>query len=109
MAFGADPTVRDLLIWAADPSESAEQLQKAYDWRVAQWSALANTIATAVLGLFTSAFVESYKGTVAVPGFWEQLGYASMLFALSYLFCRLKIHILRKEFLALYTLLLEIS
>lgn len=56
------PTLLDILIWADNPTLSATQLQKSYDWTIAQWSAFATAILTAVLGFISAVIVDMLKG-----------------------------------------------
>jgi len=103
-----EPTVYDIVVWADDVGLSSGQVQKAYDWRIAQWGALSNAILTAVFFLFASGLIETYKQTLKLPHFWSWVGSALCLYGLCYVFCRWRIRQLRREFLTLYTLLLEI-
>jgi hypothetical protein len=104
-----EPTVHDLVVWMDDVALSAGQIQKAYDWRVAQWSTLSNAILTAIFFLVTTGLVETYKQTLKLRYFWAWVGAAVLIYGSSYLFCRLRIRKLQREFLALYTLLQEIA
>jgi len=90
-----EPTVYDVLTWADDVNLSIAQVQKAYDWRIAQRAAFANAVLTAIFAFLSSAVIETYKETVVYFGI--------------YLFFRWEIRRLRQEFLALYTLLLDIQ
>jgi hypothetical protein len=104
-----EPTVRDLVVWADDVGLSSGQLQKAYEWRIAQWSALSTAILTAVFFLIATALVELYKQTLRLPHFGLWVGPGVVGYGCSYIFCRWRIQRLRQEFLALYTLLLEFA
>ena len=104
-----EPTVRDIVLWVDDVTLSSGQVQKTYDWRIAQWGALSNAILTAVFFLLATSLVETYKQTLKLPHFWWWVGGVSFLYGCSYLFCRWRIRRLRQEFLALYTLLLEVA
>lgn len=103
------PTVGDVVIWADDVALSSGQMQKAYDWRIAQWATLSNAILTAIFVLIGSALVEIYKRSLQLPHFGWLAGGTVAVYVLCYGFCRWKIRRLRQEFLALYTLLLEIA
>jgi ABC-type transport system involved in cytochrome c biogenesis permease subunit len=104
-----EPTVHDLVVWGDDVALSTGQLQKAFDWRITQWATLSNAILTAIFFLITTGLVETYKQTLKLRYFWAWVGAAVLIYCCSYLFCRLKIRRLRREFLALYTLLQEIA
>jgi hypothetical protein len=104
-----EPTIRDLVIWADNVELSSNQLQKAYDWRIAQWATFGNVVLTAIFGLLSSAVIETFKATIILPDFWSEIGAATLAYSLIYAFCRLRIVTLRQEFMALYTLLEEIK
>lgn len=96
-------------MWVDDVALSTGQIQKAYDWSIAQWSTLGNAILTAVFFLIATGLVETYKKTLQLPHFWSWVGGIATLYLASYAFCRLRIHRLRCEFLELYTLLQELT
>jgi ABC-type transport system involved in cytochrome c biogenesis permease subunit len=102
------PTVHDVITWADNVELSTAQIQKAYDWRIAQWATFANAILTAIFGFLSSALIEAYKETLKLPHFWSVVGAGTLAYACIYGFCRFRIARLQQEFLALYTLLLEI-
>ena len=104
-----EPTIHDVVIWADDVTLSSGQIQKAYDWRIAQWGTLANAVLTAVFFLMASALIETYKETLKLPHFWVWVTFATFIYGCIYALCRFRIKRLRQEFLALYTLLLEIT
>jgi hypothetical protein len=104
-----EPAVSDIVMWVDDVTMSSAQLQKAYDWRIAQWATLSNTILTAVFFLLATALVETYKETFKRPHLWWWVVGISLTYLCSYLFCRWKIRQLGREFLGLYTLLLELA
>ena len=104
-----EPTIQDIASWVADVALSSGQLQKAYDWQIAQWSGLANAIVVSTLALLSSALIESFKDTLRYPHFWSVVVAGTLAYVCIYVLCRLRIHRLRQEFLALYTLLMEIK
>jgi hypothetical protein len=108
-----DFTILDLLIWPDDLTVSSAQIQKGYDWDITQWATFGNAVLTAIFGLLASALVETYKNPKhnwqADESFWMLVGITAFEYALIYVFCRLRIVNLRKEFLSLYTLLLAIK
>lgn len=104
-----EPTIRDIVTWVDDVTLSAGQVQKAYDWRVAQWATFSNAILTAIFALIATALIDTYQETIKRPHLWWWVGAVSLIYFCSYLFCRWRIRELRREFLALYTLLLELA
>ncbi|PYV70491.1 MAG: hypothetical protein DMG97_19155 [Acidobacteria bacterium] len=104
-----EPTVYDVLTWADDVNLSIAQVQKAYDWRIAQRAAFANAVLTAIFAFLSSAVIETYKETLRIPHFWTLVAIGTVVYFGIYLFFRWEIRRLRQEFLALYTLLLDIQ
>jgi hypothetical protein len=97
-------TFDDLLDWADEIETSAEQLQKGYDWRIAQWSAFASAVLTAMLAFLSACVVELFKGTML----WRHVAAIMMGGTAAsiglYLVSQVRIAKLRKEFLDQYTL-----
>jgi hypothetical protein len=104
-----EPTIRDIVVWVDDVALSTAQIQKVYDWRITLWGALSNAILTAVFFIIATALVETYKETLKLAHFWSAVGAVALLYCGSYVFCRFKIRQLRREFVVLYTLLLELA
>jgi lipopolysaccharide export LptBFGC system permease protein LptF len=104
-----EPSIDQIIRWSLAFENASAQIQKAYDWRIAQWSAMATAILTAILAILSSTFLEYYKKTALAPhwGLWLSADIA--VFLCAYTFCRYEIDRLRREFLALYTLLLVIK
>jgi hypothetical protein len=104
-----NPPIRviDLLLWSQEPATSVGQIQKAYDWHIAQWSAFGTAVLTAILGFISAVILEVWKGTkIAVPRdiyIVTALGIISSI-AL-YAFSQYRIQRLRTQFLRLYSAL----
>jgi hypothetical protein len=68
-ARAADVTVGNILTWVRDISTSSSQLQKRYDWEIAQWSSFATAVLSATLGFISAAVIETLKKPdVFTPG-----------------------------------------
>jgi hypothetical protein len=104
-----EPTVHEIVVWVDDVALSISQIQKSYDWSIAQWATLGNAILTAVFVLIATGLVETFKKTLQLPHFWSLVSGIALLYLASYAFCRLRIERLRREFLVLYTLLEELT
>lgn len=59
--FPAQLTINDWINLSLDVSASASQFQKAYDWKISQWSSFANMILTALVSFVSACVVEFYK------------------------------------------------
>jgi lipopolysaccharide export LptBFGC system permease protein LptF len=59
--FPAQLTIDDWINLSLDVSASASQFQKAYDWKISQWSSFANMILTALVSFLSACAVEFYK------------------------------------------------
>ena len=108
---GPQITLGDILTWASDSPVAAAQLQKAFDWQIAQWSAFASTVLTATLGFVATVIVENLKGTLSAMDSRQSLiiaGGVSASLAL-YAFCHYRIGSLRRNFVELYTLLAHLK
>jgi hypothetical protein len=98
-------SVEDLLNWSEDVAASATQLQKAYDWRINQWSNLANALLAATLAFISTCVVEVYKESFKKPHLSLAV-FFGITFSLGLcLWCQIRITRLRNEFVALYSLL----
>jgi hypothetical protein len=104
-----EPSNHEIVVWVDEVAVSIGQIQKSYDWSIAQWATLGNAILTAVFVLIATGLVETYKKTLQLPHFWSWVAGIAMLYLASYAFCRFRIERLRREFLELYTLLQELT
>lgn len=104
-----EASVSDLVVWADDPALSSDRLQKVYDWQIAEWSTFGNAALTAAFGVLTSVLIEAFKETLKLPEVLPMVGLASLACASIYAFCRYRVSLLRREFVALYTILLCIK
>jgi hypothetical protein len=96
-------TVGDLLNFAEDFATSANQLQKVYDWNISQWSSLGNTILTATF--LSTCVVELYKASFLRPHLSKTIITGLVISLGLYLRCQFQITKLKKEFVAVYSLL----
>lgn len=104
----ADVTVGDVLRWSQELATSSSQIQKAYEWEIAQWSGFATVVLTATLGFLSATVLEVLKNpsllltreAVSLVG----LGVVASL-AL-YGLAQYQIDRLRREFVRLYSLLI---
>ncbi len=104
-----EPSIDQVIRWSLAFENASGQIQKAYDWRIAQWSAMATAILTAILAILSGTFLEYHKRATLSPHWGLWLCAAIVVYLSAYTFCRLEIDRLRREFLALYTLLLAIK
>jgi len=65
--FPAQLTIDDWINLSLDVSSSASQFQKAYDWKISQWSSFANMILAALLSFLSACVVEFYKSGFVRP------------------------------------------
>jgi len=105
----ARPTVRELMLWSLDFDTSCAQIQKAYDWEIAQWSNMANATLAAMFGFLTPAVIELFKKSIQLAGFGLTIILGAIVFVTTYIACRLKIERLRSHFLATYSLLVRLK
>jgi hypothetical protein len=101
------PTLLDIILWSEDVSISAPQIQKTYDWTIAQWSGIATAALTATLGFLSTVVVETLKGTTltSAPVFMGAvaIGVGSSV-AIS-AFCHFQMNALNNDFATLYDVL----
>lgn len=100
-----NPTIGEILAWVDNLPSSADQIQKAYDWRISQWATFGNAVITALFALLLSAVVEWYKEPMKYPHFWLIVAGNASSYLVAYALCRFRIATLQREFIALYTLL----
>jgi len=94
----------DVLDWAEEISTSANQLQKAYDWEINQWSTFGNAILAATLAFISACTLEIMKQTLK-SSHVAAIMIAGVVTSIAlYVTCRVRIAKLRNEFLLLYTL-----
>jgi hypothetical protein len=104
---GIYPRYSELALWLRDFPTSAAQIQKTYDWRIAQWSALGTAVLTTSLGFLSGAALELIKN----PALWhttDELRILSLGFCSSitlYLLVQLRIARLRRTFETIYTIM----
>ena len=97
----------DVILWSEHIPTSAAQVQKSYDWTIAQWSGIAAAALTAILGLLSATIVEMLKGTLVVGRgrlFVAVGAGVSSLLAVCGL-CQYEITQLNNDFLTLYAVL----
>jgi hypothetical protein len=95
-----------MLLWSKDMPNSIAQIQKSYDWTIAQWSGIATATLTAILTLLAGAAVEALKGTVvAATPLIVTVIVGVLLFSGGFAMCNYEITMLKNEFLTLYGLL----
>lgn len=104
-----EPTIDQIIRWALEFENASGQIQKAYDWNIAQWSAMATAFLTGLLAVSSNTLLEYYKKTALAPYWKILLGLNVFVYLCAYVLCRVKIRRLRREFLALYTLLLAVK
>ena len=97
-------TLGDLVAWSTELETAAQQVQKAYDWRIAQWSAFGNAVLTATLAFVSAAAVEAFKGTIGTHSLGA-VAFGTFSSLLLYWISQLRVTRLRREFLALYGIL----
>jgi hypothetical protein len=97
----------DLFVWSRDLTTSASQIQKSYDWQIAQWSSFGTAVLTATLGFV----LEVWKGTQLAEGKDKYIVIAlGLISSLAlYAVCQLRIKILRARFVRLYSALVLLS
>lgn len=102
-------TVSDLISLSEEISTSADQLQKAYDWTINQWSNFGNALLVATLGFVSACIIEVYKDSIKVPHIWIALIVGVVLSTTLYMRCQIEIRKLRNEFMSVYALLAELK
>ena len=94
----------DVLDWAEEIGTSANQLQKAYDWEISQWSTLGNAVLAALLAFLSACTLEIMKQTLK-SSHVAAIMIAGVATSIAlYVICRVRIAKLKNEFLLLYTL-----
>lgn len=107
--FPAQLTIKDWINLSLDVSCSASQFQKAYDWKINQWSSFANIILTALLTFLSACVVEFYKSGFVRPHLrYAMLGGFVGTIAL-YLISLNRVSSLRRAFVKDYALILWIN
>jgi hypothetical protein len=101
----------DLFVWSRDLTTSASQIQKSYDWQIAQWSSFGTAVLTATLGFISAIVLEVWKGTQLAEGKDKYIVIAlGLISSLAlYAVCQLRIKILRARFVRLYSALVLLS
>lgn len=104
-------SIRDIFLWARQFSMSNPQLQKAFDWHIAQWSGVATAVLAATLAFVSSVVIEKIKNPRLVFTGAEVLliglGVASSLGVFA--FAHYKIVSLRRRFLRLHSILCDLQ
>jgi hypothetical protein len=107
--FPAKLTIDDWINLSLDVSSSASQFQKAYDWKISQWSSFANMILTALLSFLSACVIEFYKSGFVRP----QLRYVMLAGFVGtialYLISLNRVASFRRAFLRDYALILWIK
>jgi hypothetical protein len=98
-----------MLLFGRNPAVAASQVQKAFDWEIGMLSSLANTLATALLGILTTSAVEYYKETIRKPHLSFLLVTAAVLTVALYLGIQRKIRRLREGFIDLSALIVSME
>ncbi len=98
---GSDFTLGDLVVWAEDLEVAAAQIQKAYEWRIAQWSSFGNAVLTGILAFLSAAAIEAFKGSIN-QGCVLAVGAGTFSAFCLYLISQARMNRLRREFLAIY-------
>jgi len=104
-------TIGMIFNWGRNADTAIAQITKEYEWRIAQWSALGSALLTAGLAFLSTVAVSAFKGefkmelTVVMP----IIVLGIICTAQSYILCQMTINRLRREFLYLYDLLLELK
>ena len=108
-----NPPVRviDLLVWSQELATSAGQMQKAYEWQIAQWSAFGTAVLAATLGFISAAILEVWKGTQigGARGIYIVIALGVISSVALYAVCQYRIQMLRAQFLRLYSALVLLS
>jgi hypothetical protein len=96
----------NLIAFLKDLPTSAAQLQKAYDWNIAQWSNFGTTLLTATLGFISACLVALYKGEIRHLTIAMLAGIAAALCL--YLKSQIEINKLKNQFVCVYSFLAKL-
>lgn len=100
-------TVGMIINWARNLDSAIDQITKAYEWRIAQWSGFGGAILTSLLGFVSAVAVSSFKDNFLQLSWWRIVAVSLGLLAsiVSYFFSQQMISRIREEYLQLYNLL----
>lgn len=103
----SDITFGDILSWSQELNISIAQLQKAYDWRIAQWSSAATAFLSATFAFISATVIETFKNPniLSSPDAVIIVMLGSFASIAIYGVCQYQIRRLRREFVRLYSLL----
>lgn len=104
-------SVADIIEWAQELEISMNQIQKAYEWRISQWSIFGKAVLTSAFAFVSGATVALLKGELQVQYTWDIINICiGLILALAtYCVSLYQINRLRKEYIALYRIIELIS
>jgi hypothetical protein len=100
-------TVGMIVNWARNLDSAIDQITKAYEWRIGQWSGFGGAILTSILGFVSAVAVSSFKDNFLPLSWWRIVVVIVGLLAaiVSYFIAQQMISRIREEYLQLYGLL----
>jgi hypothetical protein len=105
------PQHGEIALWSKDHATSSAQVQKLYDWHIAQWSGSGTVVLTATVGFISAVTLETLK----TPTIWDKRGTAGLVAigltssTVLYLLIQLRIQRLREVFRDLYSLMCNLK
>jgi len=98
-------------LWSKDHATSSAQVQKLYDWHIAQWSGFGTAVLTATVGFISAVGLETLK----TPTIWDKRGTTALVAIglassiVLYALTQLRIQRLREVFRDLYSLMCNLK
>lgn len=101
----------DLIRWSNDIETSMEQIQKAYDWKINQWSSFGKAFLTATLAFISTVIIAILKGKITLESGHDSLNVALGVLSALIIYCITiyQTRQYRREYLAIYKLMKTLS
>jgi len=105
------PQHGEIALWSKDHATSSAQVQKLYDWHIAQWSGFGTAVLTATVGFISAVGLETLK----TPTIWDKRGTTALVAIglassiVLYALTQLRIQRLREVFRDLYSLMCNLK
>jgi len=105
------PHYFDLAVWSRDHPTSSSQIQKTYEWHIAQWAGFGTAVLTGAVGFISAVTLETLK----TPTLWDQRGTRALVVCgiasslLLYFLTQVRITRLRRLFNGLYSLMCAVK